>query len=156
MLTHRIIKVIQPTGILSRWVPPGTARPTLTQEGLDRHITKTALKVGDFVAFLKVEEDAIVQSERCMVIVRIEDDIAKVYFDAWGKPRPYQIMGLNGTSEMQRKPDCNFKGTPYVRYDSGESLYLLPDNQRQKVNDDFVQNYIKEHLPHVDSYCSDR
>lgn len=117
----------------------------MTQQELDTFLELSGLNLGDFCAYMRLGQADPVYSERCVVIFDVERDIEKVDFDAWGKPRPYRIMGLNGTGNLARSAECNFNTTPYVRYDSGDSLYRLTANQYQKVNDDFVQNYIKKH-----------
>jgi hypothetical protein len=154
MLTHRIIKVKPVATPIPQYGGYLTQqkKPPINQEELNRKLALIDLNVGDFCSFIKPDADRSPQSDRCTVVIDICVEVKDLEYNQWGDPLPVLLMGLNGTSTLARRPEWKYNTEPWVRWDNGSSLYVLSDSQRQEVNDDFVQNYIKNHLNFRDKY----
>jgi len=146
MLTHRINKV-KPLPVQHYGHYAGAKKPPLTQDELVNLHNRLQLSVGDFCTFIRPTENSTLLSDRCVFVAEVCRAIDDLQYDNWGNAKPFLLMGLNGTSQAARSPTWNYNSDPWVRWDQGDSLFVLSDNHRQEVNDDFVQNYIKKHLP---------
>lgn len=154
MLSHRIIKHIPPVAVVQRsttaWSGGSYPKKNTTQVELDSHLARFPLKLGDWVFYsnrlLPLESGAVsVVAEICTTAV---DLVPHTY-----KPKPYLLMQLTGTSEFARKPGYAFSRDPWSRWDDGVGMVGVSEEQMKAVNDDLVQNYIKEYLPRARQYC---
>jgi hypothetical protein len=129
-----------------------TVKPAISQPELIHYLDIHDLSVGDWCGYVKNKPGDIIYPERCFLVVEVCVLLSELQVDAWNNPKPYLLMGLNGTGQNCRNPEWKFNTDPWVRWDDGNNLHRLTEEQKLQVNDDFVQNYIKKHLSDARKY----
>lgn len=153
MLSHRIIKFtpppiqqrtggVWPGGVFPRQLPT-------TQAELDAHLLRVPLKKGDWVYYS--QRNIPLTSCAVSIVADVCTDVANLRPHN-GNPKTYLLMQLTGTSEYARKPDYAFGRDPWSRWDDGVGMAVCTEEEYKALNDDFVQNYIKEYLPRAGQF----
>lgn len=148
MITHKIIKYVPPP--IQQWRQPAfSALLKPTKEEVEAHLLRHPLKVGDYVYYGGVHGP--IAAPAISIVAEIETDPEKLK-PSHSHPKCYLLMQLTGTSEFCRKPDYAFSRDPWTRWDDGIGMSLVSDEHKEKLIDDYVQNYIKEYLPNARRY----
>lgn len=151
MITHKIIKYVPPP-VQQRVFPFTPNRMVVSPVDLAAHLARFPFQPGDWLVYRTVlEHTKELSAAKCSVLVSIDQNVSKV--TGWhNTPKPFLLMQLTGTSELHRDPDYKYSRDPWCRYDDGMGMVMVGPEEREKMNDDYVQNYIKEHLPKALTY----
>jgi len=150
MISHKIIKYAPPPVQQGRVLAFNNHTQPISHADMTAHLLKYPFKVGDWLIYKAALEYGI-NSSKCSVLVRIETDITKVKGYA-GTPKPFLLMQLTGTSEQCRAENYGFTKDPWYRYDDGGDMVLIDEETRAKLNDDYVQNYIKDYIGKAEQF----
>jgi hypothetical protein len=149
MISHKIIKYVPPPVQQGRVFNLNNHQP-VSEADLLAHLVRFPFKIGDWVIYKAAVEYGIT-APKCSVVVGIERDVKKVKGYA-GTPKPFLLMQLTGTADQCRGPGYTFSKDPWCRYDDGGGLIVIDEETRTRLNDDYVQNYIKEYADKAETF----
>lgn len=146
MLSHQIIRYTPPPPVAHQPFV-GHFRPT--QADLDAFLLNNPIQPGDWLIFKAAAAQSTWISERCSIVMEINRDAATVK-TSFKDIQPFLLLGLLGTNPYSRTAVSNGQGMnpPWVRWSDLNGLVIVPEERRTEMNDDFVQNYIKNFSDH--------
>jgi len=154
MLKQTIIKT--PIHVPAAWAGRIFRQPhnKLTDEELATLLIESPFNKGDLV-WMGPEDQQQPDITRMGYIVDIEWDSDKLYYDFKDTPKPFVWMSLNMCGERGRNSLFQGQGArPHCRWESCDGYSVVGRDLRAKVEDDYVQNYIKTHSPSARNYIT--
>lgn len=154
MLTSRINKYSKSTVThLSSWrrshdIVRHTPKVRLTDTELYDFLIEHPFNKGDII-FYGPESQQSMHYERMGYVFDLQWDADKLQYSYSDKPKPFAILPLNYASPHYRTPHFEPLGrNPICRWDDCEGNSLLRADLKEKIFDDYVQNYIEKYAKH--------
>lgn len=155
MLKQTIIKEAESAPWVWRSPTPRKHEPEkkLTDQELYDMLCEVPFNKGQFI-WMGPKDTQQADINRMGYIAHIEWDADKLYYDFKGRPKPFVFMSLMMCSDRNRHSVFTSHARPHCRWEDCENYSIVTDEIRAKVEDDYVQNYIKEHADKAIGYIS--
>lgn len=153
MISHKIIKYVPPWGVAHNVLSWNNIRQNpITKEELQAHLLNHPYAVGDWLIYrASTQNGQPATPERCAIVVTIEMDPTKV-LSYNNTPKPFLLMQLSGTSEPCRVPGYKYSTDPWCRWDDSVGMRLVTAEEKERMADDYVQDYIKKFQPQAHKF----